>query len=74
MTFSNFELSPAKQSSVPEIRELYEKYNWCDDNSFSMDPILEYLLKNLNTEKVRIAETKEGVTFTSINIYEVWDY
>ena len=27
VTFSNFELSPAKQSSVPEIRELIEKYN-----------------------------------------------
>ena len=26
VTFSNFELSPAKKSSVPEIRELYEKY------------------------------------------------
>ena len=26
VTFSNFELSSAKQSSVPEIRELYEKY------------------------------------------------
>ena len=27
VTFSNFELSPAKKSSVPDIRELYEKYN-----------------------------------------------